>query len=508
MESVARGSRGGSSSIYFKFQFKFCISSFGAAALRERERERERERGVSIMEGRQGQSQFRETEEATQTTADLTAFVLPKKDCKELLVWMASAIENDYSVLSKTSALQQEQVRVCSLEIPKSSEMMFENINSWSFDIFTINDDDLPKLVEKVFINLSIFEYCLLDLKKVRTFINCIMAQYRSYVPYHNFRHACDVLHAVLMTLGCIDYLGFPMYEATAVLLPSFRKDVLPNLMANRELWSSYSTTMPLMQVADRILVPLYPRMNLEDHSRPSEMVVVERARPPVLDGQSLRAENQSLEKIRQATVENSQGFKISHGLLPSFSSQERPVSLLFGTPVQNYLPKLDSNVKGNASLRSTSLKLNRLPSSRLSMMSRHSLDSLPIAESSIRSESSIVSSYGDGTLDSKRNSLESIEDIGRTGFWENIRSNSYSMWLNRALDSNIWMSINIPATLVAIFAGDFIRAVLPKKVDLYEEPIYFACLFLFLLELIILSIVKKGYFVSFSFWGFCTVWT
>ncbi|KAJ7521966.1 hypothetical protein O6H91_19G076900 [Diphasiastrum complanatum] len=440
---------------------------------------------------------------------------------------MASAIENDYSVLSKTSALQQEQVRVCSLEIPKSSEMMFENINSWSFDIFTINDDDLPKLVEKVFINLSIFEYCLLDLKKVRTFINCIMAQYRSYVPYHNFRHACDVLHAVYLILTLTEAADkFSQLEKLALAIAAVCHDVdhpgLTNaflIACNDPLALRYndlavlenhhaSITMKTLLVADRILVPLYPRMNLEDHSRPSEMVVVERARPPVLDGQSLRAENQSLEKIRQATVENSQGFKISHGLLPSFSSQERPVSLLFGTPVQNYLPKLDSNVKGNASLRSTSLKLNRLPSSRLSMMSRHSLDSLPIAESSIRSESSIVSSYGDGTLDSKRNSLESIEDIGRTGFWENIRSNSYSMWLNRALDSNIWMSINIPATLVAIFAGDFIRAVLPKKVDLYEEPIYFACLFLFLLELIILSIVKKGYFVSFSFWGFCTVWT
>ncbi|KAJ7521962.1 hypothetical protein O6H91_19G076900 [Diphasiastrum complanatum] len=296
------------------------------------------------MEGRQGQSQFRETEEATQTTADLTAFVLPKKDCKELLVWMASAIENDYSVLSKTSALQQEQVRVCSLEIPKSSEMMFENINSWSFDIFTINDDDLPKLVEKVFINLSIFEYCLLDLKKVRTFINCIMAQYRSYVPYHNFRHACDVLHAVYLILTLTEAADkFSQLEKLALAIAAVCHDVdhpgLTNaflIACNDPLALRYndlavlenhhaSITMKTLLVADRILVPLYPRMNLEDHSRPSEMVVVERARPPVLDGQSLRAENQSLEKIRQATVENSQGFKISHGLLPSFSSQERP---------------------------------------------------------------------------------------------------------------------------------------------------------------------------------------
>ncbi|BFI40333.1 protein MpCAPE [Marchantia polymorpha subsp. ruderalis] len=83
-------------------------------------------------------------------------------------------------------------------------QQVLQGINSWTFDIFQLDDDSLPKMVEKIFRELGLFDNFPLDVKKVRAFTNAMVMRYQPN-PYHNFRHACDVLHAVYLILTLVD---------------------------------------------------------------------------------------------------------------------------------------------------------------------------------------------------------------------------------------------------------------------------------------------------------------
>lgn len=82
---------------------------------------------------------------------------------------------------------------------------------------------------------------------------------------------------------------------------------------------------------------------------------------------------------------------------------------------------------------------------------------------------------YG-ATIAQETNKLEGIESSnsyalihdGRwinLGFWETIRAHPQGKKINKIMDTKLWVSINIIATLVAMFADDFMKAVLPKQV-------------------------------------------
>lgn len=53
--------------------------------------------------------------------------------------------------------------------------------------------------------------------------------------------HLDRCLYCRDMTIGCIDFVAKPMFEATAVLLPHLHDEALANLTLNRSLWSSFS---------------------------------------------------------------------------------------------------------------------------------------------------------------------------------------------------------------------------------------------------------------------------
>ncbi|KAL2613527.1 hypothetical protein R1flu_025219 [Riccia fluitans] len=83
-------------------------------------------------------------------------------------------------------------------------ELILQGIDSWAFDIFQIDDENLPKMVEKIFRELGLFDNFPLDVRKVRSFIHAMVVRYQPN-PYHNFRHACDVLHAVYLLLTLVE---------------------------------------------------------------------------------------------------------------------------------------------------------------------------------------------------------------------------------------------------------------------------------------------------------------
>ena len=50
-------------------------------------------------------------------------------------------------------------------------------------------------------------------------------------------------------------------------------------------------------------------------------------------------------------------------------------------------------------------------------------------------------------------------------GFWETIRRHPTGRKINKVLDTTIWVSINILATFIGLFADDFVKSFFPKQV-------------------------------------------
>jgi hypothetical protein len=53
-------------------------------------------------------------------------------------------------------------------------------------------------------------------------------------------------------------------------------------------------------------------------------------------------------------------------------------------------------------------------------------------------------------------------------GFWGALRSYPQALQINQFLDSKLWVTVNILASFVAIFADDFMKAILPKQARYY----------------------------------------
>jgi hypothetical protein len=49
-------------------------------------------------------------------------------------------------------------------------------------------------------------------------------------------------------------------------------------------------------------------------------------------------------------------------------------------------------------------------------------------------------------------------------GFWGALRSYPQALQINQFLDSKLWVTVNILTSFVAIFADDFMKAILPKQ--------------------------------------------
>ena len=68
-------------------------------------------------------------------------------------------------------------------------------------------------------------------------------------------------------------------------------------------------------------------------------------------------------------------------------------------------------------------------------------------------------------------------------------------------LDGKTWTILSVVATITSLLAYDFTIAFLPKTVDFSTEIILLIVFWFFFIELIVASIVRRGYFLSFWFW-------
>jgi len=68
-------------------------------------------------------------------------------------------------------------------------------------------------------------------------------------------------------------------------------------------------------------------------------------------------------------------------------------------------------------------------------------------------------------------------------------------------LDGKIWNVLSVVCTITSLLAYDFTIAFLPKAVDMSTDIILLVVFVFFFVELIIASLVRRGYFLSFWFW-------
>nr|BAW35593.1 adenylyl cyclase with PDE domain [Chara braunii] len=82
----------------------------------------------------------------------------------------------------------------------KSISELLEDIDSWEFDIFLVKEEDLNRVVEHVCERLGLLDTFGIDRNAFTIFVSHIQSQYQSNA-YHNFRHACDVMHCTYIFL-------------------------------------------------------------------------------------------------------------------------------------------------------------------------------------------------------------------------------------------------------------------------------------------------------------------
>ena len=133
--------------------------------------------------------------ETAPTPTGKQTFPWNEKLLSDALAKMATAVED-----AKKSELQP----VKPLPTPPS-EAFAAQLNEWNFDLFDVPYDDLPGLAYSALIMHPAISdpSSKLDLIKLWRFVCEIAAHYHPR-PFHNFRHAVDVVLASSHLLRCI----------------------------------------------------------------------------------------------------------------------------------------------------------------------------------------------------------------------------------------------------------------------------------------------------------------
>jgi len=76
-----------------------------------------------------------------------------------------------------------------------------------------------------------------------------------------------------------------------------------------------------------------------------------------------------------------------------------------------------------------------------------------------------------------------------------------YAKRCEKFLDEKLWTVLSVVCTITSLLAYDFTIAFLPKSVDISTDIILLIVFAFFFIELIVASLVRKGYFLSFWFW-------
>jgi hypothetical protein len=98
-------------------------------------------------------------------------------------------------------------------------------VNDWSLDPFTIDDDQLIRLLLHMLYEFNVIELLQTNKMKLIGFLGAVRSKYRNNA-FHNFKHAFGVMHLSfnMLKLGASEYLS-PL-EMLAVLLSAFCHDL------------------------------------------------------------------------------------------------------------------------------------------------------------------------------------------------------------------------------------------------------------------------------------------
>nr|BCL77499.1 bifunctional adenylyl cyclase/cAMP phosphodiesterase [Cycas revoluta] len=290
------------------------------------------------------------------------------------------------------------------------------------------------------------------------------------------------------MNLGFLESVGKPMFEMMAELLPKLQDEVLPTLWANRSEWTCFNSMGSSEKVVEEILRTFDSGLEFENRD----------------GGVCTKMETQAIAR-RSINGGNCMPGRRSFVSINSRERKDRPLSLLLGgpmelhafceankaVPISESLTKRNSSSKPNLLLSKVNGSLTISPA--VTERTRYSFGFGSFYRSS-EDRASILHHIAE------RNSIDLFSKF-QPSFWKTARSNPYAVKCNRALDSTVWQCVIVPISCIAIFADDLVKAAFPKYIDSYAAKIYLVCLALFLLELIMLSLVRNHYFASISFW-------
>jgi len=94
----------------------------------------------------------------------------------------------------------QEQLPVS--QWPQVSDVVErQELRSWTFDNWLYKEEQLLTFLHDMFSDFGLLERFQVDDAKLKNFLLTVRSQYQSRNPYHNFRHAFDVAHAVYVFL-------------------------------------------------------------------------------------------------------------------------------------------------------------------------------------------------------------------------------------------------------------------------------------------------------------------
>ncbi|XP_057871704.2 uncharacterized protein LOC131078078 [Cryptomeria japonica] len=248
------------------------------------------------------------------------------------------------------------------------------------------------------------------------------------------------------ITVGFINYVGKELYETTSLLLPKMQDEVLPNLRANLHHWTCY---------------------NAKGYFEEEEVENITSTSSPRLGSKILR----------QSTLGSESSMSIEGSVSSSHLStrSDHPISHLLEAPIKQRKSST-IKVKPETGLNDRDMEIDVGGPPTSGCMNRHSI-------------------------------LQSLSEWKHSDmaacpkFWMIARTNPYAVNINHFLESGFWQCIIVPMSLFAMFADDIQNILLPKSVDSYIIYIYLLCLALFLLEFMLLSVVRDGYFCSLSFW-------
>jgi hypothetical protein len=108
-----------------------------------------------------------------------------------------------------------------------NSLVSIEILNSWEFDVLQFSNDQLQEIVIDIFGVVNVFETFKVSKETFMSFTRDLAKLYISDNSYHNFKHGCDVLHAVYrLLLSSNFHRACTPLEMYSILVASIAHDV------------------------------------------------------------------------------------------------------------------------------------------------------------------------------------------------------------------------------------------------------------------------------------------